>query len=194
MVPAGQAIYTSSAGGACDTNGAQWVSNGMATQSCQNGALVMSAQECNCAIGVVALGSLPGASYPQNYVAQVTGDLLGGASTAKFGFKFRQQSLQDSGSGRGGYSFLVDPNGQWQFNRYDADGTRHVLTQNQLPSGLSGTHTLDVVVSGASYSFYLDGSVIDQEQDTSYSSGFVCLAIEPGATIAYNQFALYSVS
>lgn len=191
-IAAGPLIYETHAGGDCDQQGATWASNGMATQSCQNNALVMSAQQCNCAIGVSTLGSLPATPYPTNYIAQVTANILGGASTAKFGFKFRQQSVGDTGQGRGGYSFLVDPNGQWQFNEYDADGTRHILVQRQLPSALSGVHTLDVVVSGSDYSFYLDGNLINQSQDMTYSSGYLCLAIEPGATIAYSDFSLYS--
>lgn len=86
----------------------------------------------------------------------------------------------------------MDPNGQFQFNRYDPDGTRHIVKQTQLgprlPNGQS--HTLDLVVKGTSYSFYLDGTMLDTEPDATYPAGFFCLAIEPGATIEFSHLAL----
>lgn len=194
IVPSGSLIYETHAGGSCDQEGANWANNGYATQSCQRNALIISAKECDCTLGVATLGALPGRNYPLNYVAQVHTEILGGAQSAKFGFKFRQQSVQDTGNGRGGYSFLVDPNGQWQFNRYDADGTRHILSQAQLPSSLAGQHILDLQVSNATFAFFLDGNIIAGEQDATYVTGYFCLVIEPGAAIGFSDLALFSTS
>lgn len=191
LVPAGMLIYESGAPGACDSQGARWTQNNVAVQTCSSGALVMSDADCDCPIGVVALVDVGGHGYPTNFVVQVRATQVGKAPTAKFGFKFRQQSADDSGQGRGGYSFLVDPNGQWQFNEYDGDGTRHVLDQQQLGFAVHGDNTLDVSVRGAAYSFYFNGQLITTETDSTYLNGYLCLAVEPASTVYFHDFALY---
>lgn len=153
----------------------------------------MSAGECNCPIGVATLSSIPGTTYPTNFIVEVSAQNVSNIADAKMGLKFRQQSIQDTGNGRGGYSFLVDHNGQWQFNLYDADGTRHILAQEQLPSQVSGVNTLDLVVSGSTYSFYLNDKHITTQTDSTYASGFLCLAIEPGASVYFRDLAIYAL-
>lgn len=191
LVPVGPLLYTTSAPGTCDKS-ATWAQNGQAIQSCQPDALIMSATECDCPIGIATLSSLPGQVLPDNYVAQISAENVGSASDAKSGFKFRQQSIQDNGNGHGGYSFLVDPNGQWQFNLYSSDGGRQVLVQQQLPSTVQGNHTLDLVVKDSTYSFYFDGKLVTTQTDSTYASGFFCLAIEPGATVYFRTLAIFA--
>lgn len=193
LVTVGRLLYSTSSGGACDLYGAKWSQNQVLTQSCGGGALTLSVTQC-CTDGVATLYSLPGMSYPAEYIAQVTTENISDDSSAKWGFKFRQQSIDDTGNGRGGYSFLVDSSGQWQFNMYDEDGTRHILDQQQLGKTLTGTHVLDLVVQGNTYTFYIDGSTpIAQKSDTTYSSGYFCLAAEPNADTRYSSLALYAL-
>jgi serine/threonine protein kinase len=193
LVPVGRLLYTTNAPGACDNQGGQWSQNSQADQRCENGALVMSDADCNCPLGVAVLTSLPGMSYPASYVAQVNAEPMGQTTTAKFGFKFQQQSAADANNGRGGYSFLVDPNGQWQFNRYSANGNRQILVQRHVSSfAVSSKHTLDLIVDGTAFSFYFDGALVFSTSDSTYTTGFLCLAVEPAATVNFTDLAIYA--
>ncbi|HET9980819.1 MAG TPA: protein kinase [Ktedonobacterales bacterium] len=193
-VPAGALIYRTSAPGKCDTKGGSWTPNPSAAQTCSNGGLVLAGPTCNCPLGVVALGSIPGQGYPQNYVAQISERSLGADPTAFFGFKFRQQSADDTGQGRGGYAVLIAQNGQFQYNRYSSDGTRSVLNSGSLPVAVNTTNTLDLIVNGSQFSFYLNGRLMFQQDDATYDQGYLCLVAEPGAQILYQNLALYQPS
>lgn len=192
LAPAGPLLFQTPTPGACDSHGGQWIPNSFAVQTCSNGALAMSDADCNCPIAVVALATITGHGYSTDFVAQARANVAGSASTAKFGFKFRQQSADDSGQGRGGYSFLVDPNGQWQFNVYDADGTRHILDQRQLPFPVQADDTIDLAVRGATFSFYFNGQLIATETNTTYPNGYLCLAVEPASNVLFRDFAMYA--
>lgn len=192
--PAGAVIYRSPAPGKCDTKGGAWKANSSAVQTCGSGGLVLAGPNCNCPLGVVALTSIPSQAYPQNYVAQVSERSLGADPTAFFGFKFRQQSADDSGQGRGGYAFLIAQNGQFQYNRYSSDGTRSVLDSGSLPVTMNATNTLDLIVNGSQFSFYLNGRLMFQQDDSTYDQGYLCLVAEPGAQILYQNLALYQPS
>jgi hypothetical protein len=192
LAPAGALLFQTSAPGACDSHGGQWTPNSYAVQTCSSAALAMSDADCNCPIAVVALATIGGHGYSTDFVTQVSASADGSASTAKFGFKFRQQSVDDSGQGRGGYSFLVDPNGQWQFNVYDGDGTRHILDQRQLAVAVHGANTIDLAVRGATFSFYFNGQLIATETDSTYPNGYFCLAVEPASNVLFRDFAMYA--
>jgi hypothetical protein len=124
---------------------------------------------------------------------RVTVQPLATGSTIMFGLKFRQQSLQDEGEGRGGYSYLVSQNGQWEFDRYASDGTRQPLASGKLHSALPPNATLGLVVNGSTYAFYVNGALIATEHDATYHSGYLCLVAEPSATVLFSQFWLANV-
>jgi hypothetical protein len=199
LVPVGPLIYSTNAPGSCDKHGAQWWQNTSVSthtvQQCVDGGLVLSAPNADGPLGVVGLQALPdNGSFPSNYVAEVTVKPISSFATAKMGFKFRQQSAGDDGQYRGGYSLLVDPSGHVQYNWYEQDGTRHkkeISGLHPTPNGQS--YILDLVVKGTTYSFYLEGMLLDTETDARYSNGFFCLAIEPGATVEFSHLALYQV-
>jgi hypothetical protein len=145
----------------------------------------------NCPLAVVTLGGLPGkAAYPASFTAQVTVQPLATGSSVFFGLKFRQQSLQDVGQNRGGYSYLVSQSGQWEFNRYGADGTKQVLAQGKLSTPLPANATLGLVVNGSTYTFYVNGEKVTTESNSTYSDGYLCLVAEPSATVLFSQFSL----
>lgn len=186
----GGQIYSTSAPGECDQQGGSWTPNSHALQSCTSGGLILAGPSCPCPLGVVALTAIPSQTYPQDFVAQVTVQSLGTDPTAFWGFKFRQQSVDDSGNGRGGYAFLLAQNGQWQFNLYDADGTRHILDSGNVTSTLASTNTIEIMLNGTSFSFSVNGQLAAQETDQTYSQGVLCLAAEPGARQLFKDFTL----
>ncbi|HEX5158540.1 MAG TPA: protein kinase [Ktedonobacterales bacterium] len=191
LVAAGNLIYTTSAPGLCDSSGGNWEQNPSAVQTCGSGGLILAGPSCPCPLGVVALASIQGQPYPQSYVVQVHATLLSSDSTAFYGLKFRQQSLQDTSQGRGGYAFLFAQNGQWEYNQYDSDGTRHILSHSSLPFAVNASTTLDLVVNGADFSFYLNGQLISQQSDSTYGTGYLCLVAEPGAKVLFQNLAVY---
>jgi uncharacterized Zn-binding protein involved in type VI secretion len=188
----GATLYKTTTPGVCDKGGASWAHNSEAEQTCSATAMLLSALACqSCPLAVVTFGGLPGkATYPASYTAQVTVQPLATGSSVFFGFKFRQQSLQDAGQNRGGYSYLVSQSGQWEFNRYGADGTKQVLAQGKLKSPLPPNATLGVIVNGSTYTFYVNGEKVATMRNATYSGGYLCLVAEPSATVLFSQFSL----
>ena len=193
MVPVGKVMYHTDAPGQCDDQGGNWAQNQYAAQTCESGGLSLAGPDCPCPLGVVALATIPGQAYPQNFVVQITAQLLSSGASDFFGFKFRQQSEQDDGQGRGGYAFLYAQNGQWEFNRYDANGTRHILAHQTLITSVTSSNTLDLIVNGNHFSLYMDGTLVSEQSDGTYSQGFLCLVAEPGARVLYQDMKIYSL-
>ena len=155
--------------------------------------MLLNAATCqNCPLAVVTLGTLPGrAAYPTSYAAEVTVQALATDPSVPFGIKFRQQSIQDDGQQRGGYSFLVSQNGQWEFDKYAADGSRLQLTHGKLTAALPPNSTLGLVVDGSSYYFYVNGKKVAAESNSAYGDGYFCLVAAPSATILFSDFSLF---
>lgn len=185
-------LYQTPAPGNCDTQGGAWSQNASGVQSCAGSSLVLSVPSCNCPISVVMLTSISGGDYPSSYVAQVSATPVSGDSRVRFGFKFRQQSASDTGNGRGGYSFLINTQGAWEFMRYNSIGTATRLDQNALGRTLTGPITLTLAVKGSTYSFYVDGQLIATESDQTYTSGFFALAVSPNRTVKFHNLSLYA--
>jgi serine/threonine protein kinase len=191
----GATLYKTLTPGACDKGGASWVRNSESGETCSATATLLTALNCqDCPLAVVTLGGLPNkAPYPTNYTVQVTVQPLATGPSVMFGLKFRQQSLQDEGQGRGGYSYMVNHNGQWEFNRYGSDGTRQLLASGKLHAALPPNATLGLVVNGTTYAFYVNGELVATERDATYRNGYLCLVAEPSATVLFSQFRLANV-
>jgi len=157
--------------------------------------MLLSAPACqDCPLAVVTFGGLPNqAAFPTSYAVQVTVQPLATDSSVVFGLKFRQQSLQDQGQQRGGYSYLISQNGQWEFDKYSPDGSRQLLAQGKLHTALPPNAVLGLVVNGSTYTFYVNSGLVATESDTSYSGGYLCLAVAPSATILFSKFSLARV-
>ncbi|MGO8948633.1 MAG: protein kinase domain-containing protein [Ktedonobacterales bacterium] len=188
----GASLYETTAPGICDKKGASWAANSEAEQVCGSSNMLLSAPACQtCSLAVVALGNLPGqTAYTANYAAMVTVQPLATDSSVPFGFKFRQQSLQDEGQQRGGYSYLVDQNGQWEFDKYSGDGSRQQLAQGKLSAALPPNSALGLVVHGSTYFFYVNGKEVAAETDSTYNSGYICLVVAPSASVLFSEFSL----
>jgi len=193
LVPVGQVVYHTAAPGQCDTQGGNWAQNSYAVQSCETNGLSLAGPDCPCPLGVVALAAIPTQAFPQNYVVQISAQLLSPGSADFFGFKFQQQSQQDDGQGRGGYAFLYALNCQWEFNRYDANGTRHILTMQTMQVSAASANTLDLVVNGSRFSFSMNGNLVSEQSDGTYNQGFLCLVSEPGARVLFKDLTIYSL-
>ncbi|HEU5347324.1 MAG TPA: serine/threonine-protein kinase, partial [Ktedonobacterales bacterium] len=193
LVPAGSLLYTTTAPGQCDAAGARWFTNVEGQQQCGGDETTLIGADCPCALALVKLQEIPGEAFPESYVIQARMQSIGSSRTDYFGFKFREQATTPGATNFGGYGFLVNANGEWQFNRYDPNGHRNIIKSGELPTPLVGPHVYDLTVNGDTLAFAVDGRTIVTERDGTYSGGIVDLAAEPRCVIFITAVALYSL-
>jgi serine/threonine-protein kinase len=193
LVTAGELLYTTDAPGQCDTAGGVWFDNDQGEQQCGGNETTLVGANCACPLALVKLRQIPGEAFPESYVIQARMQSIGSSRTDFFGFKFREQAATPAATNYGGYGFLVNANGEWQFNRYRPDGHRDTLKQGELPSPLVGSHIYDLTVSGGDFTFAVDGVAIDTESDATFSGGIVDFAAEPRCVIFITSVALYTL-
>jgi serine/threonine protein kinase len=141
-------------------------------------------------LGGVFLNRLTqGRDYPTNYVVEAH---MQSVQIGAFGIYFRNQP----GNGYGTYTFLVYPDGTWQVNGYDNKTGEHTqLTGGtQAVSTIGKWITLDAVVKGSNFSFYINNHLVGTAQDTTYPTGTVGIAIDHDGEIATDQFSLYATA
>ena len=193
LVTAGSLLYSTDAPGQCDTTGAAWFNNDQGQQQCGGNETTLVGANCPCPLALVKLRQIPGEPFPESYVIQARMQSIGSSRTDFFGFKFREQAATPSGTNYGGYGFLVNANGEWQFNRYRPDGHRDIIDYGELPSPLVGSHIYDLTVSGSDFTFAVDGVAIANESDATFSGGIVDFAAEPRCVIFITSVALYTL-
>jgi serine/threonine protein kinase len=194
LVAVGGALYTTNAPGQCDSGGATWFTNVQGQQQqCVGGGTTLTGADCNCPLSLAKLQQLPSGAFPDSYIMQAQMRSIGINRTDFFGFKFREQAATPATATYGGYGFLVNANGDWQFNRYDPNGHRNIIDEGELPTALQGAHVYDLTVNGNDFTFAVDGQTIATEQDSAYSGGIIDLAAEPRCVIFINAVTLYAL-
>jgi serine/threonine protein kinase len=193
-VASGTALYSTKSPGVCDTGNATWFANVQGEQQeCINGTTQLSGATCDCPLSLVKLEQLPNGTFPENYVIQAQIQSVGVSRTDFFGFKFREQASSPADDTFGGYGFLVNADGEWQFNRYAPNGHRDILDDGELATTLEGPHIYDLTVHGGDFSFAVDGQTVLTKHDTTYSGGIVDLAAEPRCVISITAVSLYAL-
>jgi serine/threonine protein kinase len=193
-VAVGIPLYTTNTPGVCDTGNATWFANVQGQQQqCVGDAMKLSGANCDCPLSLVKLQQLPSGAFPESYVIQVEMQSVGVSRTDFFGFKFREQASSPTARTFGGYGLLVNANGEWQYNRYDANGHRAILDNGEFPTTLEGAHIYDLTVNGGDFSLAVDGQTVIIKHDTTYSGGIVDLAAEPRCVISITAVTLYTL-
>lgn len=193
-VAVGKAIYTTNAPGQCDTGGATWFTNAQGRQQqCDGEQTILRGADCPCPLSLVKLQEIPSGGFPDSYVIQAQMRSFGVSRTDYFGFKFREQAATPTINTFGGYGFLVNANGEWQYNRYNPDGQRVILDSGELQTTLEGAHIYDVTVNGGAFRFAVDGQTVVTKYDSTYTGGIIDLAAEPRCVIAINAVTLYDL-
>jgi serine/threonine-protein kinase len=141
-------------------------------------------------LGGTLLNQLPnGQSYPSDYVVQAHIQSL---QQSAFGIYFRNQpgSLL-----MGTYTFLVSPDGTWRANVYDnkTGESKQLASGKQTVSRTDAWMTLAVVVKGPNFSFYINDTLVDRAQDSTYPSGTAGIAVDHDGEVIADQFSLYAV-
>lgn len=190
-VPKGSLLYSATnPGRPCDSNGGHWANFNNATLTCQStGTQITNPHSQSPNLVGTLLTSLPNGTFPSNYVIEAQLQPLNG-SQADYGIYFRNQS----GYQQGVYTFFIHFNGTWSAYVYDnTTGAPTEIARGSL-GGTNGAATVDVVVAGANFSFYVSGQLVGKTNDRTYSSGTVGIAVDAGGTILTSNFALYSLA
>src|SRR5579859_6235593 len=191
-VPKGSLLYTTTnPGRPCDVNGGHWANFNGANLTCQGTGTQITnphPQSPNL-VGTLLISMPNSSSFPSNYVIEAQLQPLNG-SQADYGIYFRNQS----GYQQGVYTFFIHSNHTWSAYVYDnATGAPTEIARGSL-SGTSGTTTVDVVVVGANFSFYVNGQLVGKTNDGTYPSGTVGIALDANGTIFASNIALYSLA
>ncbi len=187
----GSQIYgTTKPGKDCDTRGGQWSNTDNAHLVCNQDALELTnTGSKGSQLAGTFLTHLPNnQATPGTYVVQ-TQVTLKSNSQGPFGIAFYDQSSTQSTS----YAFIIDPStNTWTANYYNKGQIKPMHIQS-LQTQVTGTVTINVVVSGNSYYLYINGT--QQGMATSgygNTSGNIGLVVEPGADVAFKNTLLYA--
>ncbi len=194
-IPKGNTLYytvtpgASNAGRSCDGGDEHWANYNTAQLTCQQAGVMISNPGSSLA-GTLLL-TLPqnAGSYPSNYVVEAQ---LQQASSSRsdFGIYFRNQP----GNAAGIYTFLLHPDGSWSSYVYDNQtGTPTQIDSGGTVANAYSPLTLDVVVQGAQFTFYVNGNKVGSVHDSTYLTGTAGIAVEAGGSVFATNFYLYSV-
>ncbi len=186
-VPVGNQLYAAASPGAgCDSGSGKWDNSNGIQVSCQNGKT--SLNNPTQSLGGTFLTSIPGQTYPSNYVVQVQLQ-QDPASNADFGVYFRNQP----GNQPGTYAFLIHSDGTWGAYVYDnTTGKATRFKRGTLGSDIHAVVTLAIVVTGNDFAFYANGNRLAGAFSQRYSAGTAGIALDQGATVTANNFELYT--
>ena len=190
MIPKGALLYSTSVPGQfCDKSGGRWVDYNTPTIICQSSNVGISNSQANL-VGTFLIGLPNGATVPSNYVIEAQLQ-QSSSSHADFGIYFRNQP----GNAAGVYTFLIHPDGAWICNVYD--NTFGNPTQIATGGSIVDAHssmTIDVVVNGPDFTFFVNGNKVGNVHDTTYPKGTPGITVDTGGTIFVSNFALYATA
>ena len=193
-IPKGTLLYTVIAPGRpCDSNGGHWANYNSPTITCQgSGTLINNPHPQSPNLVGTLLTAMPNGAFPSNYVIEAQLQQVG---TADFGIYFRNQP----GNQNGVYTFFIHasrPDGTWSAYVYDnTTGAPSEIARGSLNGALiNGGGLIDVVVSGPTFTFYVNNKLIGRANDNTYPSGTVGIAVDAGGSILASDFALYAVA
>jgi serine/threonine protein kinase len=189
QVPRGAVLYSASLPGApCDQSGGRWSNYDQPVIICTAAGTQISNHQSN--LAGTLLTNLPNNSvFPSNYVIEAQFQQASSSNT-DFGIYFRNQP----GNAQGIYTFLIHQDGSW--SSYVYNNTTGAPTQIASGSTIGDPHaqmTLDVVVNGANFTFYVNGNQVGSASDSTYAQGTVGIALDSGGTLFVSKFVLYTI-
>lgn len=136
------------------------------------------------------LTALPGnQTYTSDYIVEA--QIQQPATSADFGISFRNQP----GSQQGIYTFFLHKDGTWHDYVYDNVQGK----QTQIASGITsinfhGSLLMTVIAHGASFTFYINGTLVGNAYDETYASGTVGISVDTGGTVVVRKFSVYAIA
>ncbi|HLI08239.1 MAG TPA: protein kinase [Ktedonobacteraceae bacterium] len=189
VIHVGHLLYGTNLPGGCDPTRAQW-SNSLVKVKCSGSATEVKDSSAQF-LGGTFLDALPdNYGIPTNYVLQVQVS-QGVGSKGKFGVFFRNQP----GNNEGAFSFLLDPSSKtWSAYSYNNQtGVATPFATGPVTVSLKGLLTIDVVVNGTTFTFYVNGQNQGYAVSDAYPSGTLGLASDVGADVFFKNLAIYTL-
>ncbi len=186
---AGKALYgTALPGSGCDTQGGQWSIQSGITITCPASGTQLTNSGAGGTAGIFLNNLTNGQGIPDNYVLQV--QISTGTSTqGDFGVFFRHQP----GSPIGAYAFLLNTAGVWKGNLYDQrSGTVSTPVSLNVQGNMAKTFTLDIVVQGDTYNFYVNGKWQGATESGQYASGNLGLVADGSTSVSFKNLVIYA--
>lgn len=118
-------------------------------------------------------------------VIEVKGIIVqGDPQNAGIGIEFRVPQDHEAA----GYGFMIYDDGTYDVQKWDAQGTSSDLVgttpSGVVPRGLNQLNDLKIVIKGTQFTFYDNGQQIATASDTTYTSGYIGLAVAEQGTEA----------
>ncbi len=189
LVPAGQLLYSDNVP-ACSNQRTLWSKSPNASVSCGSSATEL-ANTSNSFLAGMFLDKFPnGYGIPNDYVLQVQINESPN-SQGGFGVFFRNQpGLIHQGT----FSFLLFPQGTWEANVYnDSTGQRTTLFSHRATIQYDGLITIDIVIHGNTFTFYLNGHKQGMAISALYPSGTIGLAADSKTNVFFRNLAIYTL-
>jgi serine/threonine protein kinase len=190
MISAGSLLYGTTLP-ACDANQSLWSNTASGKVSCVTGGVNIS-DKSSTNLAATFLNTFPnGKAIPNNYVLQVQVE-QNPASNGNFGVLFRNQT---GGNAQGAYSFFLEPNNHWEVIEYNNSGgtPSTIVSPIQTTNPVQGLMTIDIVVNGNNFTFYLNGQKQGNAISGNYPSGTIGLAADEGANVMFKNLAVYNL-
>ncbi|GAC1311583.1 MAG: hypothetical protein NVSMB27_48220 [Ktedonobacteraceae bacterium] len=187
LIAAGTMLYGTTLP-ACDAQRALWSKSSNARVICGTSATELTDTSPIYLAGTF-LDKFPnGYGIPSDYVLQVQVNEAP-KSQGGFGVFFRNQpGLIHQGT----FTFLLFPSGRWEANVYnDKSGQRTLLHSGRSSLQLDGLITIDILVQGNTFTFYLNGHKEGKAISPSYPSGTIGLATDAGADVFFRNLVIY---
>lgn len=187
-VPVGTLLY-STVRPDCDAQSNLWSKTTNAKITCNQSALELMNTTTSHLAGLY-LNTLPnGSPIPTDYVLQIQINQSAN-SYGSYGVFFRNQP----GSQQGTYSFMLDPSGYWKAYTYDnVTGAASTLYGQKATIQLIGFTTIDIVIHGNTFTFYLNGVYQGAAESPMYTTGTLGFAVDTGADVHIKNLAIYNL-
>jgi hypothetical protein len=168
-----------------------WSQTSGAQVTCTSSTLTLTNTSGGDSAGVFLKSLAGGAPLPDNYVLEVQVH-VNPTSQGAFAIFFRAQSGANQ---KGAFSFLIDPAGNWAGNSYETvTGTpSELFGRKSQPLAAHGFTTLDIVVSGGSFSLYFDGVRQGGIESGNYPGGNLGLVAARGTEVQFKDMAMYTL-
>ena len=95
---------------------------------------------------------------------------VSGPTTHAYGLVFRRTSVGNY------YDFMIDSNGKWLFEKCVNDNCTSIVdfkANDAIKGGLNTSNTLKVAAKGSHFDFFVNGTQVGSEDDTTFASGKV---------------------
>lgn len=193
LIEAGHLLYQNAAlYPACSGDSNSWSLDTNVQAICGEQGTILHNTSSQRYLATMFLNSINGYGIPNDYVLQVEAIPQHGSQGA-FGVLFRNQPDQGGLRHNGAYTLMLDSQQQtWTMFMYDDQtGSPTILGTGSISRPLDGKFTIDLAVYQNVFRFFLNGQELGSVTDSTYPSGTLGFAVNPEATVLFQNLALY---